>query len=164
MSGDYTLAAALGYAERGWRVVPIKAGEKRPAISDWVKFASTDVEVIERWWSANPGCGVGIVTGKASGMFVLDVDGEKGMSTLRRLEDNNELELPSTSMVRTGNGYHMYFAYPDFEIRNDSHKRLGPGLDIRGEGGQVVAPPTIHPSGQSYEWLIITDELARLWQ
>ena len=144
------LEAALEYAERGWRVVPIVPGEKRPAITDWVNKATTDVEVIERWWSANRGCGVGIVTGRESGIFVVDIDGEKGAATLRELEAKHG-KLPPTFSVKTGGGYHFYFRYPDFEIRNDASKRLGPGLDIRGEGGQVVAPPTIHPNGTAYK-------------
>lgn len=162
VNADYTLTAALRYAMRGWRVVPIKAGEKRPAINDWVQLATTDAATIERWWKSNPGCGVGIVTGKKSGIFVLDVDGEKGRSTLRALEAANDV-LPATYVVKTGTGYHLYFEYPDFEIRNDASKRLGPGLDIRGEGGQVVAPPTIHPSGRAYEALDYDADVLRFF-
>ena len=147
-----TLDAALGYAARGWRVVPILPGEKRPALNDWVNKATTDTDLITEWWEAHPDHGIGLVTGRESGIFVVDIDGEKGAATLRELEAKHG-NLPPTFSVKTGGGYHLYFRYPDFEIRNDAAKRLGPGLDIRGEGGQVVAPPTIHPSGEPYRWL-----------
>ena len=71
---------ALAYArDLGWRVVPIMVGTKRPAIERWPDLATTDPATVEEWWSnGHRGCGVGIATGEASGIFVLDVDDDGG--------------------------------------------------------------------------------------
>jgi hypothetical protein len=150
------LTAALDYAHHGLRVLPIKPGEKRPPMPAWQDAATTNPERINSWWSGlYAGHGVGIATGH--GVFVLDVDisdGKAGDETLRALEDSYG-PLTDTVRVITGSGgAHIYYRYPEgTEIRNDAGRKLGPGLDIRGTGGQVVAPPTLHPtSGQQYQW------------
>ena len=153
-----TLTTALEYAQRGLRVLPIMPGGKRPPMRAWQDAATTDTETIRLWWTGlYADHGVGIATGAGSGVFVLDVDisgGKSGDETLRELEDAYG---PLTDTVRTitgSGGAHHYYRLPaGVEIRNDSGRRLGAGLDIRGEGGQVVAPPTIHPTtGRAYEW------------
>lgn len=151
------LDAALDLAAQGLHIVPIKPGEKRPAWDRWVEKATVDPDFITEWWTAHPDHGIGIATGPASGVFVLDVDianGKNGADTLKRLEQEHG-ELPATLTVRTGTGgHHYYFRWPvGLDIRNDAGKRLGPGLDIRGAGGQVVAPPTVHPCGEHYRWV-----------
>jgi len=148
--------AAMSYAARGWRVIPIIPGRKHPGIAAWQNAATTDLNLIEQWWTANPGHGVGIVTGKASGIFAVDVDiadGKQGDDTLADLQLAYG-PLPGTVECVTGTGgRHLYFRYPDnAEIRNDAGRKLGHGLDIRGDGGQVLAPPTIHPNGTPYRW------------
>ena len=147
--------AALDYAARGWRVVPIIPGGKRPPMAAWQTHATTAPVVIERWWGRDhPDCGIGIATGESTGLWVLDVDGDAGADSLADLEATHG-PLPDTVEVVTGSGgRHLYFAWPDdgTTIRNDQAGRLGVGLDVRGEGGQVVAPPTVHPSGRRYEW------------
>jgi Bifunctional DNA primase/polymerase, N-terminal/AAA domain len=155
MTAD-ALTAALDYAHHGLRVLPIKPGEKRPPMPAWQDAATTNPERINSWWSGlYAGHGVGIATGH--GVFVLDVDisdGKAGDETLRALEDSYG-PLTDTVRVITGSGgAHIYYRYPEgIEIRNDAGRKLGPGLDIRGTGGQVVAPPTLHPtSGQQYAW------------
>ncbi len=146
------LAAALTYADDGLRVIPILPGQKRPALSAWQDKATTDPDLIEQWWTKWPDHGVGIACGAASGIFVLDVDnagGKVGDEALAALVSKYG-DLPETYTVRTGSGgWHFYFRFdPDRPIRNGS---LGTNLDIRGEGGQVLAPPTIHPvSGEAY--------------
>jgi hypothetical protein len=149
-------AHADRYAEIGLRVVPIKAGEKMPAVSRWVEAATTDPTQIDAWWPQGTTNGVGIVTGKASGIFALDVDindNIDGGATLDGLEESYG-KLPATWTSVTGSGgYHYLFAYPDdFELRNNASTKLGPGLDIRGEGGQIVAPPSVHAEGYAYRW------------
>lgn len=151
-----TLTAALEYARHGLRVLPIKPGEKRPPMPAWQDAATTNPDRINSWWGGlYAGHGVGIATGQ--GVFVLDVDisdGKAGDETLRALEDSYG-PLTDTVRVITGSGgAHIYYRYPEgTEIRNDAGRKLGPGLDIRGTGGQVVAPPTLHPtSGQRYAW------------
>jgi hypothetical protein len=158
-----TLTAALDYAARGWRVIPVLPGTKRPRGQEWQLRATTDAGTLTSWWGSGED-GIGIATGPASGIFVLDVDitGDKaGDETLAELEALYG-QLPDTLEVRTGSGgRHIYFNWPQgHDIRNDASSRLGPGLDIRGDGGQVVAPPTIHPNGTRYEWDLGCDTLA----
>jgi hypothetical protein len=158
------LEIAIGYANRGWRVIPIRPGEKHPPIPRWQEAATTNTETLVTWWTgpyANHG--IGIATGPASGIFVLDIDdkeGQRGYDTLADLEAEHG-PLPETLTVITGSGgNHLYFAYPPTQtIRNDHGRRLGSGLDIRGEGGQVVAPGSTHPNGTTYEFDIDTEHL-----
>ena len=158
-TGDTTtnLDHALAYARRGWRVVPIPPGEKFPrGITAWQTEGSTDEAKITHWWTKAPDHGIGIVTGATSGLWVLDVDvadGKTGDDTLAELCDAYS-PLPDTYEVITGSGgRHLYFAWPtDGQIvTNSASGRLGPGLDVRGEGGFVVAPPSLHASGNRYE-------------
>lgn len=148
---------ALTYARRGWRVVPIPPGEKFPrGITAWQTEGSTDEAKITHWWTQAPDHGIGIVTGATSGLWVLDVDiadGKPGDRTLEYLTDDHG-PLPDTYEVITGSGgRHLYFAWPtDGQIvTNSASGRLGPGLDVRGEGGFVVAPPSLHANGNRYE-------------
>lgn len=153
---------ALSYAAWGWRVVPIRPGGKHPAdVPRWQEAATTDADLIKAWWQRWPTHGVGIATGRASGVFVLDVDvsGNKaGDATLADLEATHGA-LPSTVETVTGSGgRHLYFRWPEgTDIRNDAGHRLGLGLDVRGEGGQVLAPPTVHPNGTAYAWESLGD-------
>jgi hypothetical protein len=150
------LTAALAYASRGLRVIPIAPGEKYPSgIESWQTKATIDAETITAWFSKTyKGWGVGIATGKITNsyLFVLDIDDReqhRGSDTLADLEAEHG-ELPPTVTVHTpSGGRHLYFR-TSINVRNDAGKRLGPGLDIRGEGGQVLAPPTLHPNGKPY--------------
>ena len=145
-------AAAHHYATRGWRVLPITPGHKYPPIKAWQDAATTDPATIDAWWTGlYRGHGVGIATGATSGIWVLDVD---DYDAYRQLERANT-ELPETLTSITGSGgMHFVFAYPSDgrTIRNSAGTRLGAGLDVRGDGGQIVAPPTVHPNGCAYEW------------
>lgn len=144
------LEAALNYASRGWRVVPILPNSKRPALTRWTEQATTDITTIREWYDGHDDYGVGLATGPESGFWVLDVDDIDAFHDL----EHRHGTLPSTRTSITGSGgYHFLFRWPDGrDIRNDAGKRLGPGLDIRGDGGQIVVPPTVHPNGSSYEW------------
>lgn len=152
-----TLPTALDYANRGWRVVPIRPGEKRPALLAWQNEATNNPDLITEWFTGPyNGYGIGIVTGPETGIFVLDVDitdSKAGDETLHDLETLHG-PLPATLTSITGSGgWHLLFKYPEhIEIKNDAGRRLGPGLDIRGIGGQIVAPPTIHANGNPYQW------------
>jgi hypothetical protein len=149
------LAHALDYAAHGLPVLPIKPGEKRPPMAGWQNHATTDEPTIENWFTClYADHGVGIATGGT--IFALDIDvsdGKTGDETLADLELQYG-RLPHTATVLTGSGgQHRYFLMPaGVTIRNNAATALGPGLDIRGEGGQCVAPPTIHPNGTAYEW------------
>jgi hypothetical protein len=159
-TADALKTAAHAYARRGWRVVPVhyvndtgvcscRGGSacehagKHPCVgNDWQKKASKAGPDIEDWWNARPRANVGIVTGADSGLFVLDVDPDDGgFETLAALEREHG-PLPYTRTIRTGSGgRHYYWLWPGFVVSN-SVKKLGPGLDIRGNNGQVVAPPS----------------------
>lgn len=114
--------------------------------------ASTDAQMIREWWAVYPDANIGIATGDASQLVVLDIDIDHGGdTTLANLETRNG-ELPPTWAVETGGGgVHFYFKMPNADIRN-SAGAIGPGIDVRGNGGYVVAPPSIHASGQKYKW------------
>jgi hypothetical protein len=152
---DDMLTWALRYATCGLRVVPIKPGGKHPNINAWQKAATTDPEIIGSWWTQlYRDHGIGIAMG--NGLFALDVDvanGKPGAASLADLEAEHG-PLPATVEARTGSGgRHLIYA-SDAAIRNNANTRLGAGLDIRGDGGQIVVAPTIHPtSGLPYTWL-----------
>jgi hypothetical protein len=144
--------AALAYARRGVPVFPCEPGAKRPLTRNGHWDATTDSRVIERWWKRWPSANVGVPTGKKSGVVVLDVDvDEGGLESLAKLERAGT-PVPKTARARTGGGgIHVFFRYPrGTEIRN-SAGLLGPGLDVRGEGGYVVVPPSRTRS--SYQWV-----------
>ncbi|MEZ5374819.1 MAG: bifunctional DNA primase/polymerase, partial [Microthrixaceae bacterium] len=145
---DPALTAALAYAARGWRVLPIKPGTKHPPIKAWQEAATTDAETIANWFThLYRDHGVGIATGAASGVWVLDVDDWEALATL----EEEHGRLPATYSVTTGSGgIHQYYAVPDGQTITNANQ-LPRGIDVRGEGGQVVAPPSMHPeSGQAY--------------
>jgi putative DNA primase/helicase len=117
-----------------------------------VKEATTDLETIRGWWRQWPNANIGLATGVKSGVFVLDIDPKSGGShNLEELEDAYG-GLPGTLTQRTGsNGQHRIFRYPDVQIKNSASK-IAPGLDIRSDGGYIVAAPSVHASGSRYEW------------
>ncbi len=149
------LKEALRYLEMGLSVIPLRHKDKKPLTSwdDYQKRRSQEWEV-EEWWATWPDANIGIVTGKVSGLVVVDVDGEKGLETAKRLG------LPETPTVKTGKGEHYYYRHSgNGEIRNVQKKDSLPGIDLRGDGGYVVAPPSIHPSGEAYQWVIPLDSM-----
>jgi len=164
---------ALKYAARGWRVFPIHSPTaegcscekpncehvgKHSRIMDWPNAATTDPAIIRGWWARWPDANIGIATGPESGIFVLDVDGEDGQASLKRLEAKER--LPQTLRALTGRqsqsgertGFHLYFNCPVGTNLNNKAGLLGKGLDIRAAGTCVVAPPSVHSSGLRYEW------------
>jgi hypothetical protein len=145
-------AAACAYLRRGWSVVPLRPGEKRPLIR-WETFQNRRAAEAEldAWYTRWPTANVGVVTGAVSGLVVLDVDpAHGGDESLKRLERRHG-PLPPTIAAQTGGGgRHIYFRHPGGLVRN----RVGfaQGIDLRGDGGYVVAPPSRHPSGRDYVW------------
>jgi hypothetical protein len=133
--------AALRYASKGFHVFPCRPGEKRPATRNGLNDASRDQARIAAAWRRWPELNVAIRTGQESGFVVLDVDGEEGWESLHRLEDHKG-DLPTTASVTTpSGGQHFYFAHPGVRVPN-SASLIGDGLDIRGDGGYVLAPPS----------------------
>lgn len=144
--------AALDYAGRGWSVVPIEPGGKRPLVR-WEELQQRRASPAELhdWLARWPDANVGIVTGSISGLLVLDVDPRHdGSESLAALEAEHGA-LPATVEALTGGGgRHLYFAHPGGVLRN--RVGLRPGIDLRGDAGLVVAPPSRHASGRSYRW------------
>ena len=152
------LQTALAYAHKGLRVIPIKQGGKYPPIEGWQNAATTDPTQIRQWFTgAFKDCGLGIATGKFADKYIVVVDVDdreeyRGSDTLYDLEQLHG-KLPDTLEAVTGSGgRHLYF-FTDQPIHNEASGKLGQGIDIRGIGGQVLAPPTIHPNGKPYHWL-----------
>lgn len=147
-----TADIAKGYLARGWSVLPLRPRDKRPLIP-WTPYQTNrpSISDIEHWFRDWPEANIGIVTGEVSNLIVLDVDPKHGGDdSLRRLERQHR-PLPATAEVITGGGgRHLYFTHPGFLLRNRAG--LAQGIDLRGDGGYVVAPPSIHPSGGAYEW------------
>jgi hypothetical protein len=129
-------------------LVPIPVGpDKRPLVR-WEPFQlePPHADQIDEWWRRWPEANIGVVTGQVSGVVVLDADGPEGLESLKALH------TPATTWLsRTGRGWHQWFAHPGVTIGNRAGVR--PHLDVRGDGGYVVAPPSLHASGQRYEWL-----------
>jgi hypothetical protein len=154
--GEPLLEAALGCAGRGWLVFTVRL-DKAPATPHGFKDAVAEPEAVRELWGSHPGAGIGIQTGALSGLLVLDVDTNAGGDdTLHELECAHG-ELPATVEALTGGGgRHLYYRHPGDEVRC-SAGRLGPGLDVRADGGYVVAPPSPHPSGRNYQWEVSHD-------
>lgn len=165
--------AALSYVERGWRVLPLHTPTpgivmhdgierpcscnrpqcdsvgKHPRTLKGVKDATRDVGQIRSWWEIWPAANIGIAAGL--GMVVIDVDGAEGLNSLFELERLYG-PLPTGLRVRTGSGgLHIYLATTEHFA--NSMSAVGPGIDIRSEGAYVVAPPSLHASGERYSWV-----------
>jgi len=145
-------APALDYLARGWSVVPVQPRAKRPLVR-WTEFQTRRPQrcEIEGWYRHWPDANVAIVTGALSGLVVLDVDpAHGGDASLHRIELEAGPMDPTLESLTGGGGRHLYFRHPGPQTPN----RVGfrPGLDLRGDGGVIVAPPSIHPSGRPYRW------------
>ena len=144
--------AARCYLARGWSVVPIVSCGKRPLVR-WEEFQHRrpSEEELLAWFLHWPGANLGIVTGAVSGLVVLDIDprhdGDESLAELERRHG----PLPQTvEAITGGGGRHVYFRHPGEVTPNRAG--LARGVDLRGDGGLVVAPPSVHPSGRPYAW------------
>ena len=146
----------LRLSARGFRIFPCKPREKEPAICGWKQAATTDPTQLVRWFDEFPESNWGLVTGPIPAIFVLDVDGIKGLNSFFELcgRDLRQVELACATLgVRTPRGSHLYYRYPaEMRICNSAGK-LAAGCDIRSGGGFVLCPPSVHPSGEPYRWL-----------
>ncbi|MBI3001978.1 MAG: bifunctional DNA primase/polymerase [Deltaproteobacteria bacterium] len=154
------LTAALIYQKRAFSVIPIQPGEKKPLFA-WEEYQSRRAteEEIKPWWLKWPEANVGIVTGSVSGLIAVDVDSIEAKDKLKGLL--SDYDLSAVPRSRTGKGWQLFFKHPGVTVPN----RAGiiPGLDVRGDGGYVVAPPSVHPSGKVYKWEVpINGELPKL--
>jgi len=133
-------------------VLPLARRKKIPLIQQWNQKATYDKETIETWEETYPGCNWGIATGRKSGVIVIDIDPRHGGDIQwKRLTSNKTI---NTATCKTGGGgEHYYFSLTDDMIINSAVLSTYPGIDIRGEGGQAVVPPSIHESGNPYLWI-----------
>ena len=153
--------AAIEYAKKGFAVFPLKYRDKVPLTRNGCKDATTDAAQIKAWWQKYPNANIGLATGSVSqNVFVidLDIDEDRGIDGYHSLEDwqREHGDFPETWTAITGRGgYHLYYR-GNGKIKN----RAGiiDGVDIRGNGGYVVAPPSIHKNGRRYEWEYSPDE------
>ena len=140
---------AVAYAKQGLKVFPCTG--KVPITPHGFKDATCDLSKIEEWWQTNSDANIGIATGEMSGITVVDVDPRNdGMKSLEDLKIEHGL-VPETVMSQTGgSGLHLYYKY-DSAIRSSSSFRSG--IDIKSDGGYVIAPESNHESGKKYEWI-----------
>lgn len=175
------LEFALQYAVRGWRVHPVhginkaekctcgkvdcppKHQGKHPLLFEWQHKATTNSLEIVAMWDRWPFANVALATGAESDLVVLDVDPDTGgFESLRKLE-NDVGKLPETITARSGSGgFHFYFHHPGVRIQNRNPIPNYPGLDIRGDGGYIMAPPSKHRSGNVYRWQESDNDLAHM--
>jgi predicted P-loop ATPase len=148
------LDAAIEYASKGMAVFPLKPRAKEPLTRHGVKDATTNFNTIESWWTKHPNANIGIACGmKSGGLLVIDLDekpnGISGSDTLHNWERENG-SLPETVRSITGKGgAHILYRIDHVE---KNKVNLLEGVDIRSDDGYIVAPPSIHPNGRSYEW------------
>jgi hypothetical protein len=141
----------LALAKRGLPVFPCKPRDKIPVTKRGVLDATTDLAIINDWWEGWPEQNIGLATGGEARLAVIDIDGDMGEAALAKLERTHG-ELPPTVEVITGKGRHLYFRATG-QLPN-SVAKLGKGIDTRGEGGYVIAAPSVHPSGRRYQWSV----------
>jgi P4 family phage/plasmid primase-like protien len=141
---------ALRYLRLGWPVIPLRG--KIPLTENGSRDATLNESQVRAWWTQWPDANVGLATGH--GWFAIDVDVKGGGQETWDMLRSQYVRLPDTPEQITGTGgRHILFRAPaDFTVRN-SQGKLGPGIDVRGEGGYIVACPSVHPeTGRRYDW------------
>lgn len=147
------LNQALQYHKSGFSVIPVNPSQqqdkrKKPFVK-WIPFQKRqpDPGEIRQWWAKWPSAMVGIVTGKGSGLLVIDCDTPEGEQAIEELLPDS-LNIPTVRTPRGGK--HLYFRMPDENIRDIVG--LLPGVDVRAEGGYIIAPPSVNGEGKRYQW------------
>lgn len=138
---------ALRYVSSGLNVIPLLEKGKISIIG-WKRYQKEKVTIseIDEWWSQWPRANIGLVTGSINRLLVLDIDGEEGYQSLKVLSQKAPINTP---IARSSRGKHIYFRAT---MNVGNYTRIMPGIDVRCEGGYVVAPPSIHSSGKTYTW------------
>jgi len=134
---------ALKYHDMGLSVIPIRP-DKKPYIP-WTDFQTRPPtpEEIKQWWTRWPKANIGIVTGPLSGVLVIDCDSEEAYRKIQELLPDSFI----TCIAKTPRGYHIYLFYPKGEHIGNA-AGIMPGVDIRGEGGYIIAPPSVNGEGK----------------
>lgn len=167
IQANEVLQAATRYADLGFKVIPLhginangctcskgkdcdKPG-KHPRIVDWTNQATADKEKLTEWFTRWSNSNIGLATGATNGIIAIDIDPRHGGDYSIADLQNEYGKLPDTvEQLTGGGGQHLLFKYPGYTIQNKVS--IAPGVDIRGDGGQIVVSPSIHESGNRYEW------------
>lgn len=139
------------YLDSGWSILPVKPEEKRPYMTNWLQYMKTrpGKVLVNSWFNNLTGAGVGLVTGKISGVVVLDVE-----SWCPTPVDELLKKYPTQMIARSGGGgVHLFYSYPQNVGKISNRVGIFEGADLRADGGFLVLPPTMHPSGNRYEWI-----------
>ena len=169
IAGRAIYLAALDYASQGWRVFPVYgrtddggctcrradcgSPAKHPVTRNGLHDATLDADQIDAWWRRWPRANVAVATGEVSGIVVLDVDLHKPGCREACAELAREIGRPpaTRTALTGGGGQHLAYEHPGFRVGNGTNV-FGVGIDIRGDGGYIVAPPSVHVSGKPYRW------------
>lgn len=148
-----SLKDAISYGKFGWAVFPIFPRSKTPSTKRGFHDAEKDEAAIKALWGARTNFNIGIATGEVSSFWVLDVDPDKGGNESLEALENKHGSLPETLVSITGSGgRHYFFRIPAGHIIPCTVGKLAKGIDTRGNGGYIVAPPSIHPNGTQYQF------------
>lgn len=148
-----SLKEALEYGAFGWSVFPLLPRSKAPACKSGFHDAVKDEAGIRALWGTRTNLNIGIATGEPSGFWVLDVDAGRGGEEALAALENQYGSLPATLVSKTGGGgKHYLFRVPKGLVIPCTINKIAPGIDTRGTGGYIAAPPSIHPNGTTYEW------------
>jgi hypothetical protein len=145
------LAQLLRLAAKGFKIFPCKSRAKVPVFKGWQEQATSDPATIASWFDKFPEANWALRTGPESGVWILDVDGEVGLWSFYQL-GKQALQLETLGARTSPQHCQLYFGYPVGKRIANSVGKLGEGLDVRGDGGYVLCPPSVHPSGAVYEW------------
>ena len=151
MTMNSVLEQANEYIDQGWSILPVKPSEKRPYMTNWLQYQHVKAtkEMAENWFTSLTGAGVGMVTGRISGVVVLDIESYCKIPIEELLR-----RYPTQMVSRTGSGgYHLFYLYPNDVPKIANRVGIFEGADIRADGGFIVLPPTRHPNGRQYEWV-----------
>lgn len=135
-----------------WTLLPLQKKTKRPLVTEWTTLTRADSEKLMAEYTEKE-INIGLKTGVGSGVVVLDFDGAIGQKTYEDL-----FKEIRTATVKTGNGLHLYFKISE-DLQLSNMVRVLPGVDLRANGGQIMLPPSVHPSGAIYQWLIPPTEM-----
>lgn len=150
---------ALAYAARGWAIFPLRPHDKTPLIKQWQDRATTDEATIRSWWDKWPAANIGLHCG-ASGIVVIDLDGDQGIETWAQFEIDHKLRYSTLTSITPGKkgkgqGRHIFFKAPSGIALSNTAGTIGPNVDTRAGNGYVVLPPSYHPDhprGPRYEF------------
>lgn len=145
-SCDQTKRGAIWFAGLGYKIFPCSS-DKRPLVK-WTQFHSDDQNQIIEWWQQYPNAMIGLPCGPINGIAVLDIDVKNEVNGFQSLADQGFEIPPNTLQVNTpSGGAHFYFRLRPDEVIKNSAGKIGPGVDVRGDGGYVIAPPSVSASG-----------------